>query len=306
MSQRKRKSLADWVEECLSNPEMLEADPPKKLVMLSVVHVQGGGELELKSIRLNQTKTYDAKDLAETIESTAYHYGQDLHGVQLFKAYAFHGDSKTPTAIMPFRTTPPAAEGGLMTEPPNAEGMKMQEMRWKDNWLSQVFRQQQILNDQSIRMIDMLGNQVSKNTHELHDAYSIVREMMIKDVELSHDKRMKELEFQRSTDERAKMMKAAPALINRITGREIFPQATEDTALVEMLAENITEDQVKMVSMALPAEVSGLLMARFKAALERKRKEKEAVEMLSKDQAERANGRALTEGTSEEDADGVH
>lgn len=303
-----RKTLDSWIADQLSVKD--EEDKHVPLVMLSIVHVQGQTELELKHTKLNQAKQYTGSELADIFMGVADAYSQDLPGAQFFKVYAFHGESKTPTAIHPVRVAGQTGpDGGLVTEAPTAEGRMMQKMRHEEGFMALIFRQTQVLFDASSRMIATLGENNAKLQHETNEAYEIVREMSNERIELGHDKRMKELEFERSTAERQKLMKALPVLANQITGRNIFPQETEDTALVEMLAAAITEDQVKMVAAALPPEVAGLLMQRFKVALERTRKEKEAVEAISKEQAEKATAAQLqqTNGNgATDDADGMH
>jgi hypothetical protein len=294
MSQRKRKTLDQWVEECFA--DALSED--KKVSMFAVVHIEGQTEREIRPIRLNQSKPHDAKDIAEKLTDAAHSHAQDLPGQQMYKMLAFYGDAKgNPSAQLPYAVrNQPGAEGGLFTEAPNAEGRMMQKMRWEEGNLALIYRRQQVMDDYSLRVMEYQGVQLAKTLHELHDAYGIVREMMIEKAGQTHEQRMKELEFERSTGERKKLMQAAPALVNQITGRKIFPQETEDTALIEMLAKHITEDQVMLIASTLPAEASGLLMARWKAALERERKEREEVTAISKEQAERADAKQLTEG----------
>ena len=69
-------------------------------------------------------------------------------------------------------------------------------------------------------------------------------------------------------------MSFAPALINTLLGKEIFPQATADTSLVETIADNIKEEDIQKLAGVLPPELWGPLAVRMKAHIDKRLAEK--------------------------------
>lgn len=295
---RKKKELADWVAERLTDANMVEDGKP--LAMLSVVHIVGQSEAEfVPPIRLNQGKQYQPKELAEKLQDAADTHAQDLPGVQYYKAYAFYGDSKVPQGVFPFRVSGQTApEGNLMTEAPTKEGRMMQDMRWSEAERSLVYRQTLQMFDRQNTMLDMLANKCATLMHEKTDAEKMASEMMMSQIKLGHEQRLAEVKAVRDAELQRAVVKMLPAALHQLSGGRIFPQETADTALIDMLAEAVTEDQVKLLATQLPNEVQGLLMARFAEAVKRKEKEKAETAALVEEQKAKAEGRQLTEGTN--------
>ncbi len=113
--------------------------------------------------------------------------------------------------------------------------------------------------------------------HENMDAFNLVKEMLSAQANNSHQMRMTELNYERSSAERQKLIQFAPVLINSILGKEIFPQSTEDTALIQSIAENLEPEHIaKLAEMNLPPMIMGPLSARIMKEMDRKQKEAEA------------------------------
>jgi hypothetical protein len=84
---------------------------------------------------------------------------------------------------------------------------------------------------------------------------------------------MERLQYERATGERAKWMGLLPAAINGITGKEIIPQGTADTQLLETIAESLDEEGILKLanSGAIKPEIIPLIMKRFTQIIQRKR-----------------------------------
>jgi hypothetical protein len=87
-------------------------------------------------------------------------------------------------------------------------------------------------------------------------------------------------------------MAMAPPLINTITGREIFPQETSDTALLEAITEALMDgktDPAKIQQMAsvLPATLQMTLFARMQEIAKKKNDEREELRTLAESQAKK-------------------
>jgi hypothetical protein len=101
---------------------------------------------------------------------------------------------------------------------------------------------------------------------------------------------MKELEFERGSEERARIMKALPPLVNKVLGKEVFPQSMVDTSLLEGLLESADEEQIQRIFNAvmpvLKPEQAAFLMSRFADIQESMNARKQAAAK----QAAHANG----------------
>jgi hypothetical protein len=120
----------------------------------------------------------------------------------------------------------------------------------------------------------MLVKQNADLMQENRDAFAIVKEMLMKQSLDDHKLRKERLEYERSTKERAKWMTFLPALVNSLAGREIFPQGTADTALVESIADALPPEAMGQIAAMLPPEVMGVIAGRLTEIVERKNRER--------------------------------
>lgn len=270
----RKVTLDAWIRDAMSDP-----DKDKPISQIVLVHNAGGTQKPLHTIKIGK-KAYQPDQMAQIFLGNADAYCQSMAGVQTFQLLAFYGERTEPEKYMTFVRHGSIDNEGLGSEAPTPEGERRQSMRWTDNWSSQLFRRQGVLDEtfirlveQQNRMIEIANRRAEQLAEENADAMNIVKQVMVDKFKEDHEARMKQLEYERSTKERAKLMHMAPPLINRITGREIFPQSTEDTALLEALANSLDEEAVMMLLPKLPQELTGLLMARFAAVIEKKQKE---------------------------------
>jgi hypothetical protein len=259
---RSRKTLEVWLRETLDDP-----DKDQPCSALSLVHMVGISEREIHSRKC--APGMSPKDVAEMFRGKAETYAQDLPGAQTFNLLAFYGKSE-PEARYPFLITAEAPQGGLLTEAPTPQGEKQQSMRHVEMNMQLVFNQQRILFDASNRMIESLARREEMLLRENHDAFEIMKEMILKQVTDDHKLRQERLEYARSTEERKRWLSFAPALVNSLLGREVFPQSTADSALVETIADALSEDQIQKLAAVLPPELWGPLADRMGGYLKTK------------------------------------
>jgi hypothetical protein len=271
-----KKSLASWLDEAMS-----DQDKDGSLSMIALVHMVGLQQKELHVTRFSSGKQWSPKDLATMFQDKAETYAQDLPGIQTFQLLAFYGKDQ-PEAYLPFtinQNIEPA--NGLGTEPPNEQGQRQQSMRHTEMLLSQVYRRQQVMDDHSMRMIERQGSMIERLVQENQEAFSIMKEMMMEAATQNHERRMRELEFERSTAERKKWLSYAPALLNTVLGREIFPQSTADTALIEAVADSLTEEDMMKLASTLKPELMGPLAHRLTQYMQKKNREAEEAKKLA-------------------------
>jgi hypothetical protein len=275
-----RKSLAKWIDEAL-----VDSDKDGPISAIALVHMLGQQRQELHTVKIGKTGTYDGVALEKILRGKAETYAQDMDTVQTFALLAFYGKN-TEEGIMPFKVLPEInpATSGLSTEAPNEQGRMMQKMRWDDALQMQVYRRQQTMDDHSIRMLEQQDKMLMRSQSMLEkvmadnmEAFTIVKELLNERAMGQHNHAMEQAKFHRDTQEREKLLKFAPALINTILGREIFPQSTADTALIETIAENVEAEHIaKLAEIGLPAALMGPLSARVMKAIEDKEKRETA------------------------------
>lgn len=276
-----RKSLAKVIDEALVDPDK---DGP--ISAIALVHMVGQQRKELHTVKLGKTSNASGEALEKLLKGKAHTYAQDLDGVQQFALLFFYGGKDTEQAIQPFKVLPEInpETAGLSTEAPTPEGRMQQRMRWDDALQMQVYRRQQAMDDHAIRVMEQQDRMLARSQgmveslmKENMECFTIVKELLNERSLGQHNHAMEQLKFARDTEERGKLLKFAPVLINTILGKEVFPQSTADTALIETIAENLEPEHIaKLAEIGLPPQLMGPLSARVMKAMEDKEKREAA------------------------------
>jgi hypothetical protein len=122
-----------------------------------------------------------------------------------------------------------------------------------------------IINMQS-SFLKVQNDALLQKTHENLHLTEAVHKMLIEKIAMDREHDLKMAEHQRNNLLIQGVMKIAPALMNQVTGREIVPQNTADTAILEAIAEALDEDslqQIMPVLAKIPPAAQGLLMSRL-------------------------------------------
>jgi len=283
--ERGRKTLDSWISDALSDTDKLDdKGNVRPIAGMTLVHVIGGTQhKEIHVVKFGPNKGYDPSTLATLFRGKAEAYSQDLAGVQTFQLLAFYAGGTEPEAFQPFIVAGASPDNhGLGSEAPDERGVRQQQMRWYDQVMAQTYRHQEHLNAATARIIELqsvmlnnMGARLVEVQHENVEAVGIVKDLMFEQATKQHENEMTRLEYERKTKEREQYLRMLPALVNGLTGREVFPIATQDTAIIESIAENMKEEDIMKVAEILPPHVSGLLFQRFSGVIEKKMKEKE-------------------------------
>jgi hypothetical protein len=225
------------------------------------MHKTAGGEVEVYGVKLAKGQQWDGEVLATLFREKSEHHVQDIPGSQRFYILAFYGRSE-PQARLPFVVNNSAEMTNGETEAPTNEGKLSQSMRQGEVgfqfWAKMVH--------ENVRMSMDMNESLSRENRELRnenrDAVTVIKDIILAQAANAHQFRLKELEYQRSTDERKMLMRYGGAILNEVTGREIIPQPIADTNLLELFFDKIGEDQIKQLSAVLPPELMGPLAAR--------------------------------------------
>lgn len=286
---RQRKSLESWIVDALTDGE--KGGP---CTMLSLVHCLGAGEREVYSKAIGPAMV--PAEIAETIRGRAEAYSQDLSGTQLFNILAFYNGEKVPAARFPYAV---AGDFGLdmnsmNTFSPDARGEKAMGMQYLQAGLAMVFNQTRVIFEAGERAIERSERREARIAQEHADGITLVHKLLLEKVMADHELRMKELQFERASQERKTFMKLAPALVNSATGRDIFPQETIDSAIIEGLVTTLTKnpsvDLTQLLGMMnAPPELVGLVTARMTEVRERQQREALEARNASKGMRDHSN-----------------
>lgn len=230
------------------------------------------------------SKAYQPDSLSHTIMNIVENYCNGLTGVQQFRIEAQYGNSPQAESFFTMRHMGAAYEEGV-SEQPDERGKTAQQMRWYDASMVQVFKRQQQLDDATLRTIELqntlitrMGERLNEVTSENVEAFNVVKDMLARQALGDHEYKMKEIEAQNKAAMMQKAMQMAPPLINQITGREVFPQQSVDSAIMEQVAEAIDPEKLPLLMEALnlnnKPELVAMIMHRFNGVLEKKEQER--------------------------------
>jgi hypothetical protein len=263
------QTLDQWITEAHSDTE----DKDGELTMLSLVHVKGISEQEIHTTRLNTGKKWTVKELATLFQKKAEQYAEQLNGVQTFYLLAFYAGRTEPQARKPFRVNSSVdlVESGGSTEGPTGTGLTQQAMRHMEAVFQLSIRQQAQAFSAQEKALEMLSTTNYKLMKEVGDSQEIIMKLVLERADKTHEHRMEELRFSRGSEERHKLLGQIPPLVNTIMGREVFPLPTEDTSLMNLIAEEMDIDRINklMTSGLFSPKLMALLAARMERYLNR-------------------------------------
>lgn len=270
-----RQTLEQWIFEAIN-----DTDKGRPCTGLALIHKVGTRDQDIHATKLGN-RQWDTKDLAALFRGKAENYAAELVGVQTFNLLAFYGGSSEPEAIKPFTINGKEDFDGLATEGPTRDGMLQQMMRHVEAERQIGARQVQALTSTMADLTNSVARENIALRSENREMFDLIKQLLMRETENRDSARMRELEYQRASEERQRLLTFAPALINRIFNREVLPESMEDTALIETMAHKITDSDIaKLANAGLSPDIWGPLAARMSGILERKR--------LAHDQARKA------------------
>jgi hypothetical protein len=290
----KYTTLEQWIIQALTDP-----DRESTCTAISLLYIKpgGGGTREVKTVQLKD-KSHDARTIAKLLQGLAEAYAQDFGGIAQFEVHAFYGKDVSGlhhTISVMEGELQQGGRGRTVKESADGPGLVAQAMRHAEKTAELLVTLIQHGAVTSLQREQAMAEREARLRDEVNDAYGIVREMMMQKATDSHEFKMKEIAAQQSATERRKLMEIMPALANTVAGRDVFPQATADTALIDSLAESIDPKAIEQLGAmgVIPPNLMGPLMARFSDALRKKQAEAEALKQLppsSTDPREDAGG----------------
>lgn len=271
-----KQTLDQWIREALIDP-----DKDGACTAISLVHMPG--EKEIHTVKFG-AKPRDPKELASLFRGKAESYAAEITGVQTFNLLAFYDQRSEPQARKPILVKGHDEYDGMVTEGPDAKGQTMQGMRHLEVVMQMGLRHTSNLLEGSSKTIDALLRQNQQLMQENRDSFDIVKQLMIKQIEGDHTRRMESLAYERASAERAKWLGMAPGLVNTLFGKEIFPQNTADSALIEGMLEsleNLPDHAINVLASNVKPEVWGPLADRLTQRMRTRRLKREETEAIT-------------------------
>jgi len=273
-----RQTLDQWIAEAL-----LDTEKDGDCTALSLVQVIGTRDQEVYAMKLGG-RAMDPKELARIFRTKAENHVAEIPGTQTFNLLAFYANRPEPQARRGFTVVGEATDQGqLSTEGPTEKGIVQQCMRHNEAHTQLALRHTAAMIEASARMLDRLATHNEKLIKENHDALDIIKQMMQQKITEDREFQLKQLQFERDSKEREKLLNYAPSLVNTLTNREVFPQATADTALIETIIDSMSEEDIMKLASSgiIKPEIWGPLAQRMKKSLEKRRKAHEMHRELS-------------------------
>ena len=194
---------------------------------------------------------------------------------------AFYNTNE-PQAFKPFTITGRTEFDGLTTEAPDGKGALAQGMRLSELLVQGMFRVMSETHATMGQTHERLNSENRELRQENREFFNILKELMVAEAKRQAEDRTAQMQYERQTQERLALMRMAPALVNNIVGKEIFPQSTTDTAIIQAISDHITPDHIQMLSGVLPPEVMGLVAGRLTQIQEEKNKIAQRASELAK------------------------
>lgn len=276
---RKRVTVEQWISQALA-----DADKGAPCSGLSLVYIKTvGGHEEIHTKQFGG-QPQDAAQLAQFFIDRATGYAQDLPGIQTFKLLAFYGKNE-PQASFPFTVADGEMTAGndvpYSKHEPTQQGLLAQLMKHNEQIMAMAIGITQTHAVAAVQREDSMRREVA-------EAQMIVRDVIFNMRKETHEMQMAQLQFQRSTQERAMLGKAIPSIINHLAGKEVMPEAMADTELIDAMAMKVKPEHLQqLVSFGIiDAQTGTLLAARFQRAIEKQKAEQVALAQLPPENSE--------------------
>lgn len=263
-----KQTLDQWIREAL-----LDDTKEGKCTRFALVHIQGNGQTsEVFNVKLND-KPWDPKELAEMFRQKAQNHAGELAGNQTFNLLAFYADRNEHQAHRPFTIMGWTVDDShLMTEAPTKDGIVSQCMRHNEAVVQIALKHTAAMAQACMQMVQTVSDTNRHLQTQNNEMFDLLRQSAMAQVQNNNEHEMKKLEFQRASDERKKWLTFGPALINSFLGRDVFPQSTADTSLIDALCESLSEGDIEKLATSgiIKPELWGPLAKRMSSYLKNK------------------------------------
>lgn len=276
-----RQTMRQFIADCLLVSEKQDLYGVKRCSGFSLVHMRGGQQVELKTVRIG-SRSWDTKELAQLFESVAENFAGGVPGVQQFQLLAFYDDQDQPQSFYPFRKAGEQEGDGIVTEGPTGTGPMAQMMRHYEADRRITTQYASTLFSYMERLLDKAGKRIEQLEQQEQDAIELAKTVVMEQSQKQHERRIEIMKLERAEKDRDTIVKLLPAVANRVLGKEIIPQSDADSAIIEHLADTLEPDQVQKLAAVLRPEQWALIADRVLQVLDSKAKREKAREEATK------------------------
>jgi hypothetical protein len=264
------------------------------IAIVGMVHHAHSGPVDLHSMKVGHGKWGNAEAMAHVFDSMAQRHARGINGggAQQYEIAICRGNDGRPTALLPFvRVGSPnimGSNGSLATEPPTEMGLRQQAQRWGEQLTQSTFTMNQHLLHSQQAAIDSRDRKIGEMEKTNADLWIACKGLLLELDKKRHEDRMGELTAARIAEFQKQAMALAPAILNMMAGKEVFPLSAADTSLIDGIASWATPEDVRGITAMLATKpggekLSAILMDRYDAYYRRKAAEAEAEKRLMRD-----------------------
>ena len=280
----KPQSIAKWILECCTDEVTNAAGNKTDLSHIALCHSPSDKEIYVQPMKGKAMNPEALISIAETIYGRAESDAEGLPSRQSYMLYAFYeGCNNHASRRKPIQVNGRIVNelGDHSTEPATGEGRMMQRMRHDEGYSQVLVHGNAAIVQQSINFGTVMAERALKSEERYGEMFLKMQQILM-DVTLAREKQdMERLQYERNSKMIEQGLKLLPAILNTVTGKEIVPVATQDTAIVEALAEAMDEETTQKVLTAvgdkIPAGTMGLFFSRMAEIAEKKAKGQERV-----------------------------
>lgn len=244
-----KDEIRNWLTELLD-----EINEHGKLSLVVLNHCSAtGGEIEIFPLKSTHPRWGDANNMAEMIFAVAARHARGLPGQQQFVLHGMFGEAtSTPARLLPFglpgALTFGAVPGGLSTEPPTLTGQAQQTMRHIELLIQGAFAKDKHATDTLMAITRDLTTRLGDSQNECRELMLALKECFATLMELQKRAQLDIIAAKQRAVLIQEFTRLMPAALNGVTGRNIFPVAAGDTALLRTMLRHLDDDKMKMLA----------------------------------------------------------
>lgn len=247
----KTVSMVQWFAQQMTRS--IEDGEGYQVVSFQLFHMKNGTlEDEILGVVM-AGKQYEPKELANRFEQAAATHAAGLSGRQQFFIRACYVNDGSPGQY-PFGKAGETQDIGLGTEGPTAQGHMGQMMRHNEA----LFKASIVANDSVVNHLTGLVEQMANHNAALMkqnaEAFEILKERAMADVQRDNDESAKRLQYERSTQMRQMFLGMLPGLLEKFTGQKLLPEDTQVASAFKALKNTLTPEQIATIAGALSPE----------------------------------------------------
>lgn len=270
-----RQTLADWLTEAI---ELVSNEKDGGCRGIELFHKLPGADISLRQIPVGGSRATECKQLANLLLGVMKNHALGMVGVQNYEIVAYKEGESEPYARRPEIANGKVDFDGAGVEAPTTTGHAQQMMRQNEALFRASMSHNEEVFDRLLTVIELQGKQNEKLMRENHDALELAKVMILDKSNSEYAQAIELKKMDRANKEREQFIQMLPPLFNKLTGTQTFPESSEDTVLVNAIADNITPEQIQaLAAMGINPMLLGMLAARLEKRVKEKNQQALAV-----------------------------